>query len=242
MKIQLKNIGIVKDSAISIEGLTVITGKNNSGKTTVGKTLYSILDAVSNLQQKARYDRVSYIKDQLEKVATALEVFRYLRTSHIEKLDLFREYPAMKMLLSWDYRFDMPFGEIEQFAHRLADELRTFDVSWFEENEELEEIKEYRRYLHFLSTRKEGISFASMFNKQKEQAISILDKLFEEIKRDPELTSYARVSINSTLRLEFANQIQPVSAAEDVVSRVELFDNDSIYFSFSIKNNNNSDI
>lgn len=43
MQIRLENIGIVKDSTIALEGLTVVTGKNNSGKTTVGKTLYALL-------------------------------------------------------------------------------------------------------------------------------------------------------------------------------------------------------
>ena len=37
MDIRLKNIGIIKDSSIRLDGLTVITGANNSGKTTVGK-------------------------------------------------------------------------------------------------------------------------------------------------------------------------------------------------------------
>ena len=60
MQINLQNVGIVKDSTITIDGLSVITGKNNSGKTTVGKTLYSILDAVSNLQQKANNDKFFY--------------------------------------------------------------------------------------------------------------------------------------------------------------------------------------
>lgn len=54
MQIKLENIGIVKDSTIALDGLTVITGKNNSGKTTVGKTLYALLDSVCNLQQKAK--------------------------------------------------------------------------------------------------------------------------------------------------------------------------------------------
>ena len=52
MQIRLKNIGIIKDSTLTLDGLTVITGKNNSGKTTVGKTLYAMLDAVSDLQEK----------------------------------------------------------------------------------------------------------------------------------------------------------------------------------------------
>ena len=60
MQIKLDNIGIVKDSAIQLNGLTVITGKNNSGKTTVGKSLYAILDAVENIQIKARRDKDIY--------------------------------------------------------------------------------------------------------------------------------------------------------------------------------------
>ena len=68
MQIRLKNIGIVKDSVISVNGLTVITGKNNTGKTTVGKALYSLLDAVSNIQAKARNDRASYISKSLDDI------------------------------------------------------------------------------------------------------------------------------------------------------------------------------
>ena len=43
MELTLKNIGIIKDSTIKLDGLTVITGPNNSGKSTVGKVLYSLI-------------------------------------------------------------------------------------------------------------------------------------------------------------------------------------------------------
>lgn len=235
MQINLQNIGIVKDSAISIDGLTVITGKNNSGKTTVGKTLYALLDAVSNIQQKATSDKFVYIQRQIEKVESTLEVLRYLRTPIFEdRLDIFSNYPMLKGLLARDYRRDLPQNEIEQFARALAHELITFDISLFEESKEL---KEYQRYLRIRVNEKESASFANMFDKQREQAISILNKLFADIEKDPELIAYARESINQTLRLEFANQIQPVSAS-DAVSKIELFDNDSVYFSFSVANNN----
>ena len=57
MQIKLENIGIIKNSTIVLDGLTIVTGKNNSGKTTVGKTLYALLDAVCNLRQKAMIDK-----------------------------------------------------------------------------------------------------------------------------------------------------------------------------------------
>lgn len=235
MQIKLQNIGIVKDSSIVIDGLTVITGKNNSGKTTVGKTLYTLIDAVSNIQQKSTSDKLIYIQRQIEKVEYTLEVLRYLRTPIFrDRLDIFADYPALKALMSRDYRQEMSQSELAPFARKLADELVTFDLSLFAENDEM---KEYQRYLRVRAGEKESVSLTNMFNRQREQAIEILNKLFADLQKDPELIAYARESINQTLRLEFANQIQPVSAP-DSISRIELSDNDSVYFCFSVANNN----
>jgi predicted ATPase len=43
MKIKLQNIGIIEDADININGITLIAGQNDSGKSTVGKVLYSII-------------------------------------------------------------------------------------------------------------------------------------------------------------------------------------------------------
>ncbi len=46
MRLKLKNIGIVNDADIKIDGLTVIAGENDSGKSTVGKVLYSLIKTI----------------------------------------------------------------------------------------------------------------------------------------------------------------------------------------------------
>lgn len=51
-------------------------GKNNSGKTTVGKVLYSVFDAVSDLQQKAENDCFVYT---VKKISDACEEFSFCR-------------------------------------------------------------------------------------------------------------------------------------------------------------------
>lgn len=43
MKIKLQNVGIIEDADIDIDGITVIAGQNDSGKSTVGKVLYCIV-------------------------------------------------------------------------------------------------------------------------------------------------------------------------------------------------------
>lgn len=56
MQIHLKNIGLIQDSSIKLDGLTVITGANDSGKSTVGKALYAVLASVANISEAAEDD------------------------------------------------------------------------------------------------------------------------------------------------------------------------------------------
>ena len=44
MKIKIENIGFVKIADVEINGITVIAGENNTGKSTIGKSLYSIFN------------------------------------------------------------------------------------------------------------------------------------------------------------------------------------------------------
>jgi predicted ATPase len=51
MKLQLKNIGMIKEADVSIDGLTVIAGENDTGKSTVGKALVYI-NGIQDLYKK----------------------------------------------------------------------------------------------------------------------------------------------------------------------------------------------
>ncbi len=45
MEIIIKHIGILPKAKIILDGLTVIAGKNDTGKSTIGKLLFSIIKA-----------------------------------------------------------------------------------------------------------------------------------------------------------------------------------------------------
>jgi predicted ATPase len=47
MILEINNIGIVKSANISLNGLTLIAGENDTGKSTVGKTIFSIIKSVN---------------------------------------------------------------------------------------------------------------------------------------------------------------------------------------------------
>ena len=54
MILTIKNIGIIKQSTININGLSVIAGENDSGKSTIGKVLMALIKADNTSRQKVK--------------------------------------------------------------------------------------------------------------------------------------------------------------------------------------------
>ncbi len=55
MKLNIKNFAKIKNADILIDGITVIAGENNTGKSTVGKILFSLYNSISGIEKKNRY-------------------------------------------------------------------------------------------------------------------------------------------------------------------------------------------
>lgn len=235
MQIRLRNIGIIRDSTITLDGLTVITGKNNSGKTTVGKTLYALLEGTSFLRSRARADRNSYIRKQLNTIEDILSE-RFFYPFSADTKNLFAKQPILQGLISGDSRWlDLDRDELEQYAHSLAQELK--DIASSPDQFSFD----FQVDQHNLSTgalEKVTLSMKEPFMERVKDSLNLLEKLFADLQKDPDLVDYARESVNQTLRVEFSSQIQPVKTP-DVTSEVTLSDNDasSPYFHFSIVNN-----
>ncbi len=49
MELQLKNIGMIKEANVKIDGLTVIAGENDTGKSTVGKALFTVSKTIKDV-------------------------------------------------------------------------------------------------------------------------------------------------------------------------------------------------
>ena len=61
MKLQIRNIGKIKDADVLINGITVIAGENNTGKSTIGKALYAIFSAFAGVDEKVNNERIESI-------------------------------------------------------------------------------------------------------------------------------------------------------------------------------------
>lgn len=232
MNIKLENIGIVGNSDIQLDGLTIITGQNNSGKTTVGKVIYSLIDAVSNLQTKAANDKSNYIRREFERVESCLELFRFIRIYELDELkSLLKENSCLYMLLKRNLRRELNNSDIEKFAHDLYDELASIDLNDVLTDKDLMLIAARR-----ISKDNDPDIIREMFNDQVQKALVVLKELFNTLEKDMDLIEYTKESIYQTIKTEFDKQLQPVSR-EVTKSKIELTQESSIYFNLNIIDN-----
>lgn len=62
MRLTLKNIGKIKEADIMLDGITVITGHNDTGKSTIGKALYVMSNSLTSIDNQIRRWRIYNIK------------------------------------------------------------------------------------------------------------------------------------------------------------------------------------
>lgn len=62
MKLNIKNFAKIKEADIVIDGITVIAGENNTGKSTIGKVLFSLFNALSDIDEKISDERLKEIE------------------------------------------------------------------------------------------------------------------------------------------------------------------------------------
>ena len=61
MELIVKNVGKIDNAKVEVNGVTVITGYNSTGKSTICRALYAIMDTFSNINSKVLFQRQSSI-------------------------------------------------------------------------------------------------------------------------------------------------------------------------------------
>ena len=226
MELRIKNIGLIKDSIIKLDGLTVITGKNGSGKTTVAKIFYSLFDAVSDINDKERRDQNFYAFKRMKELEEILSTFSSLYKNKEYELNDSATENYLSKLFDKNYIFSNV--NTEKFTIALYNELKNFDIDNFVANLDAEIAEIFNMSLsnsptYLLNVLKEEINLA----------IEKIDLLLIVMKSDPFLVKYTRKSIYSTLYNEFNEQILPIDGLSEL-AEIVVSDGDSIVFDFSL--------
>jgi len=115
MKIELKNIGMLKKASVNLDGLTVIAGENDTGKTTVGKVIFCIIKAINRYEEDFQESREFKIKEQQDRI------FFYLRRNI--SYDNIKNKTRQQYLDLFDI---LPFHENEIEKNDYLKELKSF--------------------------------------------------------------------------------------------------------------------
>ncbi|MCL2861825.1 MAG: ATP-binding protein [Firmicutes bacterium] len=199
MEVKLRNIGIIKDSTIKLSGLTIVTGHNNSGKSTVGKAIYSLVAAVDNLQDCNLEDKSSFALQFLRKITNNFDFFRFY--SRRQNLEQNQEKTKISEIMYSNKIEFLSIKELLEYVNDFSLEIQNLSEDFFMQFLDREE--------KFLSSRimKEHIS--EIITK-KPDILESIKILIKDLESDQNLTKYANARIERTLKRAFSGQIQPV--------------------------------
>lgn len=65
MKLHLENLAKIKNADIEINGITVIAGENNTGKSTIGKVLYCLFECFFDIDKKIKMEKLNALRRNL---------------------------------------------------------------------------------------------------------------------------------------------------------------------------------
>ena len=68
MRLKLENIGMIRHADIRLDGLTVIAGENDTGKSTVGKLIFSLIKAFNRYEEDLKESKYARIFELIEKL------------------------------------------------------------------------------------------------------------------------------------------------------------------------------
>lgn len=66
MKLKIENVAKIEHAEIEINGITVIAGNNNTGKSTIGKVVFSLFNSLSDIESKLERQKEQMIYKQLK--------------------------------------------------------------------------------------------------------------------------------------------------------------------------------
>jgi predicted ATPase len=90
MQLRIDNIGPIGSAVIDLAGLTVIGGPNDTGKSTIGKTLFAIVQAIRNREEEYAVSQRNKVNTLVSELVSEL---RTIRGSNISPIS-FRQFTS----------------------------------------------------------------------------------------------------------------------------------------------------
>lgn len=116
MNLKIENIGTIEYADINLNGITIIAGDNNTGKSTIGKALYCIFNSCYNIEKYIERQKLLRISKDIEDIIYTHIRFDMESEIDNEKLD-FDRFMIHKKIMNSNFLTDLPDSPHEQFNY-----------------------------------------------------------------------------------------------------------------------------
>lgn len=142
MKLSIRNVGKLKEADVEINGITVITGENDTGKSTVGKVLWSVFNGFYEIDEKVYNEKVSELEKIIDEIIKE-NVYKNLSTDYNSFFEIFnstgkkiaieflkenKNYSEdeIKIIIN-NYKKDLKIENISKFVQEINETLKISD-------------------------------------------------------------------------------------------------------------------
>ena len=137
MKLKIENFAKIEEADIQLDGITVIAGLNDTGKSTIGKVLYSMFNSLNSIDKNVANKREKDIHDICEEIMEGiLEWDRYFVSNDGDIVTL-GEILAEKII---DCNGEFTKAKYREFLHDVIDTIE--DKNQEVSEEEIEDCVE----------------------------------------------------------------------------------------------------
>ncbi|WP_026523784.1 AAA family ATPase [Butyrivibrio sp. MB2005] len=221
MRVYLNNIGVIRDSEIEINEITLITGYNDSGKTTAGKTINAIFSAVEDIFLNALADKIAYINIVLHR--------RIRNIIPVGANELNLSNRISQRINEW---LNIGFAATDEEIKDLCNKAKSIieDISQASDEQIDGLFKEPNRSMLG------GRVKIYRDNGELLKTIALIETMEQLITDDPQAMKYADRKIIKYLQSDFFDQITPVRY-KDRVGEILVKENDANVFNIRIRKN-----
>ena len=85
MNLELRNVGKIKYANVELNGITVLAGENNTGKSTIGKMLFCIFHSFCKIEEQIREERIKSMERVLSSFDYGNPFIRFLDITLLAK-------------------------------------------------------------------------------------------------------------------------------------------------------------
>lgn len=143
MRLQFSNIGMIEKANVKVGKLTILTGENDSGKSTIGKLLYALVNGILNLNSTFEKYKSSVITKNLDEIQK--------RIDNSERWQKEEEKAIMELFDGDRLDVDVELGIISLIKQEInknkIDNLVTLTKKLYLQIEKYIEVKEVESFL-----------------------------------------------------------------------------------------------